>query len=353
MNRRVHVPRLTLCALLTTLILLGSFPAFALNEDKETDETSVVTESRLLALSLRLDAAYSAGGPIVQGFYLPSVRLTASGDVTPFLDYRLSLGQTREYSTVLLPQMIPSEGYIDVKVPVEKGQGGVSPMSLRFGMFRPSLTPWWTPDLEALPLPDYNQTDQALFFGPDIGTELTFRSRDNGIELTIGAFNGSGITSLDSNNSRAFNGYLRKTFPLGASKLTLGLSGYALMQSTSDSINYKSDWIGTAFASLEIAPARVLVGLEVFDGGFSDSTGTTAPFGGAGFLTYGLNDWFRIFARVESVRSLPAGSTTLSHYQLGPILQLDKAFNVFVLYDRVEQDTGPENAALIRARLVI
>ena len=60
-------------------------------------------EAPVLEMGVRIDSNYSVGVPSLQGFSVPSLRLEASGEAGPFLSYSLAAGQTREFSTLMLP----------------------------------------------------------------------------------------------------------------------------------------------------------------------------------------------------------------------------------------------------------
>lgn len=106
-------------------------------------------EREQLAVSARFDLAFLTGNSVTQGFSLPSLRVSIYGDVTSILSYRVSVGQTREFTSALLPQLIPVEAYMDLGSSDTRSKE--SRFSIRVGMFTPSQNPFWTPDLSDLP----------------------------------------------------------------------------------------------------------------------------------------------------------------------------------------------------------
>lgn len=303
----------------------------------------------ILTVGARLDTAASIASPTYQGFSIPSVRLTAFGHTIPQVGYRLSLGQTREYSSVLLPQILPVEAYIDLfpnRVAVEDEAVG-----FRIGMFTPLFNPWWTPDLSDIPFPDYQITHSALFISRDIGAEMTLPLLPEQLKLSLGIVNGNGIFGLNTNSSKAVTAQVVATFPIENSKIKLGWGGYTLKQATSGSVNYKSNWVSNFFASFE--SATVLLSGEAFFGSFTDSTRAVAPSGTAGALRVILLESFFVFIRVESLVNPPSGASPLNRIQAGPILTIGESLSVYGFFNHWRVGSSNQRSGELRFRLTI
>ncbi|MBY0371435.1 hypothetical protein K2X33_12160 [bacterium] len=303
-----------------------------------------LSRRQLLLVGLRLDASYQAGGVVVQGFSIPSVRLTAWGEAGEHISYRFSLGQTREFSTVLLPVVLPVEGYIDLHTPERLGQG--SEWSLKFGLFTPTFNPWWSPDLSGVALPDYNETHRALFIGRDIGAEIRYEPVKD-VLIHVGAFNGSGLFNLNTNNSKALTGGLRATFHVGNLQWMWGAAGFYHQQADSASVNYRSDWVANVFTEMRFEGTDWRIGAECFGGMLTDSIRTTGPFGMAATLQTPFFPGTKLFGRLETLN----GPQNIQHAQAGTILDLDPALAAYIFYRYLDRGNGPENIGEVRFRL--
>jgi len=318
-------------------------------------EENRAENSERLGLGLRLDSAFSAGAPAQQGFAVPSVRVTLHGDISTNASYRLSLGQTREFSTVMLPQILPVEAYIDIATGRNDGMSAESLLNWRIGMFTPTFNPWWTPDLTDVDLPDYHETHKQLFISRDLGTEISYEVRPGGLKFGAGAFNGNGIVALNSNSSKAFTGYLSQGIQFPGLKWTLGASGYTLVQSDPDSINYKSYLVGNVYSAFHFEKIALDLKVEFFAGSFRDSTQNFSSAGGAGTLYVGILPWLRLFTRGESVSNpVTTQFAQYRHFQIGPSFYLGEGLKAYTFYDYADSGTGhQENSFHIRLRLVI
>lgn len=322
----------------------GSY-LFELNSDKQGRGDS----SPLIQVGGRIDAAFSSNTPVAQGFSLPSLRLNADGSVGHHLEYGLALGQTREFSSAMLPQMLPVDAFMVLKTESNDDFGS---LRLKVGMFNPMLNPWWTPDLADVPLPDYHAVHKTLLLDNDLGVEVSFQPMAQRLEIFAGAFNGNGVFSVNTNNSRAFTGGLRVHFPVGGARLGLGFSAYGLTQASSGSVNFKSNSLADIYVSLEAG--RFLLGLDLLTGGFEDSTRRVASFGGAGFLHVPLFQGVGVFSRLEGLRNSPIGGGFLTQLQIGPQIGIDKAFQSFLFYEvQNSSASGHISSAQVRLRLSI
>jgi len=354
-----------LTVVLSIALCLGSRRLHAGELDEElpsVGETNVLDEvgetkaQDMLSLSLRLDAGFSAGAPDVQGFSIPSLRFSAFGDVSDSLSYRVSFGQTREFSSIQLPQILPVEAYLNLRVSKNSDTRGAPAINWRIGMFTPTFNPWWSPDLTDLELPDYDVTHKTLFLSRDIGTELSYEFNPNGLKVGVGAFNGNGIFSLNSNNSKAFTAFANQGLTLAGVKMNIGAASYALFQSTQGSINFKSDWVTDVYASLNIESLGTDLMIDGFGGTFQDSI-ASARVGGFGVTSIvGIARAMKVFARWESLDHSPSSELELAlhHFELGPIFLVDAALKVYAFYEFLDFGDGTsENAFQVRLRLVI
>jgi hypothetical protein len=348
-------------------LVLGSFSARADLSDSDSDTVDAVEDAvvlppekpesttDLLALQARIDAAFSAGPPVAQGFAIPSIRLSAYGDIGANINYRLSFGETREFTTVALPQILPVEAYVEwstIRLTLDREDPA---FIWRVGMFTPSFNPWWTPDLTYLQEPDYFAIHQALFMSRDIGTELAYEPSANGFRASIGVFNGNGILSLNTNNSRAFSASVSNNFEEDESQLLVGASGYDLTQSSAGSVNFKALWVSDFFANLTLKRLGLTVGGDFTVAGYTDSVTQCTPVGGTASVSLDVIEWLKLFGRAELLTSPPLLPTgTLQHYEIGPIFSFSQALNLYVWYDYLDQGNGNiQNSFQMRLRLVI
>ncbi|MBI4406083.1 MAG: hypothetical protein HY537_18130 [Deltaproteobacteria bacterium] len=319
-------------------------------EQRPLGKQGVLTDRVLLAVGARLDTAFSAGDPVQQGFRIPSMRLSVFGEVHPAIAYRLSVGQTREFASVLLPQLLPSEAYVQFK---NADSFLPSNLNLKVGIFTPQLHPWWSTDLDTLPFADYFSSHRMLFLGRDIGAELAVRIVGN-LGATLGIFNGAGIYGLNTNNSKAFTGSVRGSVDLGDAEVEAGWSGYRFSQSSAGSINYKSSWVSDFFLILNHSKSAFVLGGDLALGAFEDNMAQFAPTGLAVFLSVSLADWLRFLARGESVRNPPSGNGgTFAAYQLGPAFRVSSQVHLFCNFQYSNMEGAVVNATEIRLRLVI
>lgn len=304
-------------------------------------------DGALLTVGARFDTAFILGGAVSQGFSLPSVRLTAFGDAAKWIHYRLSLGQTREFSSALLPQITPVEAYVDLGAERVLNENG---LRWRLGMFTPTLNPWWSPDLSDLAIPDYNESHRRIFLSRDLGTELAIGvARD--LTLFAGAFNGNGIVGLNTNNARAFTAGVRFDFDWARWKFSTMLSGFTSYQASLGSVNYKNDAVGDLSLMVKHEDWGVTVGADFMVGNFRSYLTSNNPLGGSFFTEISLSQGVRLFARAEVLSRVPTTNYTLNHFQLGPEVTLGQYIRAYFLYDYLYAGTSAENTFLGRVRL--
>ncbi len=340
------------------LAFLVASTAFADNADLEGDldskeskpPASSSTAQPVLAFGVRFDAAFSGGNPTSQGFSLPSVRLTAFGEPSPFLKYRLSAGQTREWSGLVIPQLTPVEAY--VRIDAEKLGG--PPLSLAAGMFTPSLNPWWTPDLSDVAIPDYGAVHKAMLISRDLGAELTYSAVPGRLEVALGVFNGSGIITTNTNNARLYSFFTRGAIPVEDFVVSFGAGGYTFTQASRGTVNFKSNWTGDVFLSFHWKAMGATLWADMIFGSFEDAYRKAEPFGGSLVGQITVIEGVKAYARYESLRNSPTASGgTLTQLQIGPLIEPADALKIFVLYQTTTVAGAVEESGQIRLRLNI
>ncbi len=303
----------------------------------------------ILQVGLRTDVAFSAGRATDQGFSLPSLRVNFTGEVARQFDYKLSLAPSREFSSVLIPQVLP----VDAWILFRNSTRADATLLWRVGMFAPTLSPSFSPDLADLPIPDYAATHRATLLFRELGTELTLRPTPE-LEFTAGVFNGSGIVALNTNNAKAFSGAAIVHIGLGDdSELRFGVSGYASRQSDSGSVNFISNTIGSAFVALHLGESTEL-GLDIVSGRLQDASRSEAVFGLVGSALVGISPWLKAYFRGEGIRYSPVIDPRMNRLQLGPVIEPMKNLRLFVFYEHSDDSTGAsENAFQCLIRLVL
>ncbi len=312
-----------------------------------------LNDQQLLLVGVRIDAAYTGGGAVVQGFMIPSVRLTAWGRAGDLIAYRFSLGQTKEFSSVLLPTLMPVQAYVDFNSSSAMDWDPHSRLTLRFGLFTPTFNPWWTPDLSEIALPDYNESHRALFLARDIGAEIILEPIVGRLQFYAGMFNGSGIFATNTNNSRAFTAGVQGNVLFNGAKWMMGFSALLHEQADPTNVNFRSDAIGNLFTSLEFAGSPFKLTAELFGGGLSDSTRNSTALGGAGALYIPVFTGLRFFARAEVLRGTGTGTGLIRNGQFGPILDLHKSTQAYVFYQYLDTNGSIEHMGWVRVRLNI
>lgn len=331
-------------------------PAPPAPEPVETAQpSSEITLKTLRSVSLvgLMDVAYRTGYPIEQGFVLPAVRLGLQGQVGDHVGYRFSLGQTREYATVLLPQMLPVEAYVEwaSEAVVSSERSG---LFWRTGMFTPQLHPAWTPDIAEIRVADYATVHRKIFISRDLGTQLLYRIPSGRLEAAAGLFNGSGVFGLNTNQAKAFTGYLSaELLKFGDSVFRIGVGSYYLSQSTPISTNYKRNYLTDIFVTWE-SPSFSLSG-EGFYGSFTDAVNSYYLQGGIGTAVVRFSSQWELFSRFEYLTHPPTnGIGTLQIFQVGPMLRLQEGFSLYLTYN-MEQATNTTrvHSAEFRLRLLL
>lgn len=301
----------------------------------------------VLQLGARLDTAFSTGGAVQQGFSIPSVRLSALGAASDTLSYRLSVGQAREFSSLLVPQLIPTEAFLVLGKSEHLVPGD---LVWKFGMFTPALNPWWAPDLSDVSLPDYHEAHKRLFLGRDIGVQINYQFTES-LAVFAGAFNGNGVYGLNTNNARAMAGGVEWSSFSNTERVRVGVSGYFATQSSVGSVNYRSDWAASLYAHLAFPHSVAEVGLDFVVGDFLSSVTNYRPTSLALFGALPIAEWVALFVRLETARQVPQSGLDLLHVQIGPQLLLSRFVKAYLLFDSLDVGTGTENAGLLRIRV--
>lgn len=316
-----------------------------------SDDTAA---AQLLVLGLRADVAFTAGRPTEQGFSLPGLRLNAYGEIARYIDYRVSLAPSREFSSVLVPQVLPVEAWVQFRDAGRNSWKADANILWKAGMFAPTLHPFFSADLANLPFPDYAKTHQAALLFRELGTEVTFRPLPGVLDLTAGVFNGSGIVTLNTNNARAITASAVLHLGLGGlSVLNLGFGSYSSRQSDSGSVNFISNVMGTVFATMNLGESTVL-GLDLVGGKMEDATRGANVFGVTATAFVGITGWLRGYFRGETLRYSPVVEPRVNRVQLGPAFDPARGVRIFTYYEHLDNGTAAaENAfqCLVRISL--
>lgn len=306
-------------------------------------------ETNLLEMFIFLDTSFSIGRSVYQGFEVSAARFGARGDIAPFADYRFMAGQTKEFSSAQLTQLTVVDAWI--RAHNGKRIGTPPTMTWRVGMFTPSVNPWWSPDLVDLPaLPDYALNHEGILPNRDLGTEFLYRPFE-GVEVVAGIFNGSGITNLNTNNSRGFNGLLRGRLNLGGAYLEAGVGGYLQQQADSTSVNYINNAAGSFFLSLGDRQGAWWLAADITSGRIEDSIASNAALGAGLAALFDLGAPLHLFVRGEVLRYTPDSAGNLERVQAGPMLVANEWLRAFLLYEYRRNASGAESAADLQFRV--
>jgi hypothetical protein len=318
--------------------------------NKQKDNSTVPANT--IGFNLRIDGSYSGGGAVSQGFSIPSIRLSGFGTVGKYLDYRLSLGQTKEFSTAGLAQVLPVEAYVVFNVN-SIGERESSNLKFKAGLFSPSFNPIWTPDLSYLNLPDFNSTHRALFLSREAGGELSLEAFNRWLEMSVGAFNGTGVFAENTNNAKAFTAYARLNIPFQGWTVSIGTGNSMVKQSSEGSVNYKSSWVTDVFVTLDIPSWRTQLAIDGFNSQFDDSVRSLTPKGGAAVLNLGFGSWLGLFAQYEYSTKAPLLLREIRQFQLGPEIYFDDNVKAFVTYTQVSTSGDDDKMITARFRLLL
>ena len=363
MNQKVYIAMLLFCCSLpvraedTPLDGPDEVPSeaqatAAIEDEKKAIDPVLLTE--VLNIGLRMDPGFAVGSPVQQGFTLNSARVSLFGEMGLF-DYRFSLGQTREFSGALLPQMTPVEAYLQASLLGASGPDRLPAVEGQIGMFTPTFHPLWSPDLSDVDVIDYSLVHREILLGRDLGAEVRFSAHAQSLVVGAGTFNGSGITAINSNNTKVFTGFVRKKWGEEGNAVqgALGFSGYLLLQSTPGSINHKSNSIQMLYGELALFHSQLKLMGEFYNGTFEDSTRLVDVFGGAVTAWIRFNDGIRLFTRFETLSAAPVGGGLgIRHLVMGPIFDLSEHIKLFAHFDYSSySNQASETQLLVRFRL--
>lgn len=326
-------------------------PALSNPSLSESTQSNVLKPSNSLGFNVRIDAAYSGGGSVYQGFSIPSIRLSGFGEVGKYLDYRLSVAQTREFSRSSLAQILPAEAYVVLSLNPNVTDTKTN-LRLKAGLFSPSFNPVWTPDLSYLNIPDFNETHRALFLFREVGAEIHLEPFKKWLEIAVGAFNGTGIFAQNTNNSRALTAHLKLNIPFQKWTMSLGTGNYFLNQANVGEVGYKSITVSDLFLGVEIPDWNTQLYIDGFSSHFDHISGLN-PVGGSAVLNLGLTSWLGLFGRYEYATESPVLSGCIRQFQLGPVIYFDPAVKSFVTYGELETGGSKERTMMIRLRLSV
>ncbi len=306
-------------------------------------ETQEETHSSQLNLSASFDAAYASEGRIAQGFSIPALRVSLFGDLREDTHYRLSLSQTREYSSALVPQILPSEAYVEREIS--------SWLSAKFGMFPATLNPLWSLHLTESWIPESLNLHQRTLLRNDIGVETLARLFDT-VDITIGYVNGNGLFGLNTNNSRAVVSSLTVNIPIGEIATRIGASGFYATQSTVRSVNFKSNWTGNVFLALDCQEFHLQGDLLM--GEFQDSNRIIKPVGGALVGRIPIWENWGLYGRFDRIVGDPIENLEITTFQGGITLTNSPDLDTFLYFENRFTYPGiAENSFHARLRLIL
>lgn len=296
----------------------------SLIEDAKPDPAPLPVERAPVQVGGRCDLAFTGGESVYRGFYLPSYRLSAYGNPESWMRYRLSMGQTREYSTILLPQLVPSEAWSELSRDFDS-----SSVRTKFGMFRPHIIPVWTNDLSDLPLSSYFESDRRVLLDKDIGVEFGVGLSDH-FKTSFGVFNGNGIIGYNSNSAYAFTANISILPSTGTIRSAVGVGGYLLRQSVRGNVNFKDSWAISPFA--ELTSHSFSISIHGLLGGFEESTLAFWPLGGAAFLQSLFSEVLGAFVKFETLRQVPITGGFVDTLEVGGVVTPSLYWKAFLYY---------------------
>jgi hypothetical protein len=326
--------------------------AGALSEPGATREaviysTEEPTETKAINTHVRFDGNFFTGSGGVEGFSLPSYRLSLFGVVSPHIRYRMSLGQAREFSSVLLPQVVPVEAFAVFAA----GNRKKNHATITAGLFAPSLVPWWTPDLSDLPIPEYASVHRAMLLGRELGTELTVAVVPGSVEASVAFVNGTGIFGSQSGATRAVTGMVRAAFGTPAIRVMLGAGGYYLTVGTLGTSQFRQQTVVDAFLQLRVPRLGVMLGADAIFGQYVDAFRKLAPSGGNVFLLANVASWADGFGRYEFLDRWWGDRPSFRRVEVGPVFRLDAGVRLFVLVVHEQAEGRGELGGEARLRL--
>lgn len=311
-----------------------------------------VNETPLSSLNLkaRFDAAFSGGEPTQQGFTTPHFYLGVEGLASQWMSYRLSVSPAREYSSALLPHLVPTEAFFRItNVPISDARDKSS-LALNFGLFSPDLNPLWTPDIGELWIPDFFVGQRQLFLSREIGLQLTGNVIPDRWTVSAGYFNGNGVFGFNTNNSRAITGYTKFTLPVGGWRLFVGGGAFQFSQGSQGTTNYRSHLVINPIVGVDYEPLSLNVQLEGWLGNYEDVSLRRNPKGLAVSVRAG-HARAQGFVRYFNLSSAPTSGGYLSELHTGLVTDPFPHLKMFLYYAQLKgRSTSAENSVNLRAR---
>ncbi len=333
------------------------------DEDAEFDRATLqgATESSAgedvvptLNVKARFDAAFSGGEPTQQGFTLPHFFLGVDGTANPWMTYRLTVSPSREYSTGLVPNVVPTEAFIRMGSVSQKEMADTANITATLGLMAPTINPWWSPDIGDLWVPDFFYGQRLLLLSRDMGLELAGHLIPKRLEVAVGYFNGNGIFGFNTNNSRALTAFGRlHLIPPGTWQMYVGGGFFHFAQGVSGATNYRQNWVANPFLAIEGEPLQLHFSLEGWWGGFQDSARRYSPKGVVASLRLG-HPRLQGFVRYLNLSSVPTSMGRLSELHLGATSDPFPHLKIFFYFQQVAgRSTGTENSVNLRARFAL
>lgn len=320
-------------------------PAAAPSDTAVVADASVpsgVPEEDLLNVSLRFDGLLNVGESGFEGFALPSFRVSMFGQVAPRIRYRMSMGQAREFSSALVPELVPVEAFAVFAA----GNPKKPTATFTAGLFSPSIVPWWTPDLSDLPLPDYASVHRAMLISRETGAEVSFSAIPGYLEGAVGFVNGTGIFGSQSGATRAVTAMVRTAFGAPGWRVMLGVGGYHKSLGSPSTPQYRRQMVLDAFFQLRMPRAGLTLGADYLFGKYDDAFRSLSPTGGDVFLLVDVTERVQGFARYEFMDQWWGDTPTMHRLEAGPTLRFAKGTKLFLLMVSREaagsRDTGGE-----------
>ncbi len=323
--------------------------------EKETLEGTIVNESIASSLNVkaRFDAAFSGGEPTNQGFTIPHFYLGVDGVASSWMTYRLSVSPAREYSSALLPNLVPTEAFFRITSETQNQLNKKPNVALNFGLFSPNLNPLWTPDIGELWIPDFFVGQRLLFLNREIGIEFSASPVPDRIEVSAGYFNGNGVFGFNTNNSRALTGFARWMIPIDGWRFSVGGGGFHFTQGTAGSTNYRSNYILNPFVGLDYEPLTLNFAIEGWLGNYEDVSVRRQPKGVVLSLRMG-HPRLQGFIRYSNLASTPTLLGHLLELHSGIISEPFPHLKLFLYYQRIDgRGLSPENSVNLRARFAL
>ncbi|MBI1860494.1 MAG: hypothetical protein HYR96_06215 [Deltaproteobacteria bacterium] len=228
-----------LCAALLATLALAEDDIGQLVEQHEPTEAASSGEIHHTAFEALADVQYATNGPVQQGFSISRLWFGVTGRIDSTLDYRFFATETRDLSAIQLPFLLPREVSLGIHNLAESGA------SIRVGLFRPWLNPYWSE--MRMEFPGYFGIHSTLLQGEQMGVEGVYPI-DSHIEVGVGMNNGNGVFALNTNNSRGFTFFVRRPRRGEDKPIGWGASIYSFRQSAAGASNYRENWVGNLFA---------------------------------------------------------------------------------------------------------